>query len=88
MNDLNELTVRYAQNNNLLKIPTYSTHSDNFSLAIKFNNLGFSKFNINIYIFFRGGGGGMKKFWNLRGVSIGGGLIEEADYFRRHLFVF
>ena len=40
----NELTVRYAQNDTPLKIPTYPNHSDNYSLAIKFNILGLSKF--------------------------------------------
>ena len=40
----NELTVRYAENYTSLKISTYPTHSDYYSLVIKFNVLGISKF--------------------------------------------
>ena len=40
----NELTVGYAQNYNPLKIPTYPTHSDYYSLVINFNVLCLSKF--------------------------------------------
>ena len=41
---LNELTVRYDQINPTLKKQIYNTHSDYYSLAIKFNILGISKF--------------------------------------------
>ena len=40
----NELTVRYAQNDTPFKIPTHPTHPDYYSLVIKFNDMGFSKF--------------------------------------------
>ena len=40
----NELTVRYAQNYNPLKVPTYPKHPDYYSLVIKFKVLGLSKF--------------------------------------------
>ena len=40
----NELTVRYTQNYTPFKIPTYPTHPDYYSLVIKFNVLGLSKF--------------------------------------------
>ena len=33
----NELTVRYAQNYTRLKISTYPTHTNYYSLVIKFN---------------------------------------------------
>ena len=40
----NLLTVRYAQIYTTLKIPTYPTHSDYYSLVIKLNILGLSNF--------------------------------------------
>ena len=40
----NKLTVRYAQNYTPLKIPTYPSHPDYYSLVIKFNVFGLSKF--------------------------------------------
>ena len=41
---INVMTVHYAQISAHLKIPPYSTHSDNCSLAIKFNTLSLSMF--------------------------------------------
>ena len=38
------MTVQCAQINIPLKIPPYHTHCDHYSLAIKFNILGISKF--------------------------------------------
>ena len=40
----NQLTFRCAQNYTPLKIPTYPTHPDYYSLVIKLNVLGLSKF--------------------------------------------
>ena len=40
----NVMAVRYAQIIVHLKIPPYPTHSDYYSLPIKFNILSFSKF--------------------------------------------
>ena len=42
----NELTVRYAQIYTPLKIPTYPTYPDYYSLVIKFNILGLSNFRL------------------------------------------
>ena len=39
-----ELTGQYAQNYTPLKILTYTNHPDYYSLVIKFNVLGLSKF--------------------------------------------
>ena len=44
LNELNVMTVRYAQLIAHLKIPPYPTYYDYYSLAIKFNILSPSKF--------------------------------------------
>ena len=45
----NELTARYVQICIPLKIPTYPTHPDNYSLEIKFIIFDLSKFTIFLH---------------------------------------